>query len=161
LPSLPLVLALALSSGCGFHLRGGVPLPASLSPLEVQGASNVLEERLRIFLGDAGVRMVRNDEKPASTLVVKAEDFHQRVLSVDSHTGKAREFELIYSVSFQLEGPEAKPILPQRQVTLVRDYTFDTNAVIGTSRERGVLETEMRRDAAAAIVRRLNAELGA
>jgi outer membrane lipopolysaccharide assembly protein LptE/RlpB len=42
-------------------------------------------------------------------------------------------------------------------VSLVRDFTYDPEAIIGTSREEAVLYVEMRRDAAQQILYRLRA----
>lgn len=149
------LMALALLAGCGFHLRGAVTLPEGLSPVQVRGASTELRQRLELFLTDGGARVTDAREAAQSVLSVHEERFGERVLSVDSQTGKAREFEITYRVSFEVIDADGTVILPQREVSLVRDYVFDPGAVIGKSRERGVLQQEMRRDAAEQIVRAL------
>ncbi len=156
---LPLVLLGALLAGCGYHLRGAVELPESLSPVHLRGGSEALRQRLALFLTGGGARIADETEEAQSVLAVRNERFDERVLSVDSQTGKAREFEITYTVSFEMTGPGGRVLLPQREVNLVRDYVFDPDAVIGKSRERGVLEEEMRRDAAEQIVRTLGTAL--
>ena len=75
-------------------------------------------------------------------------------------TGKEREFELVYQVAFEVTGASGEELLAKQTVTLLRDYVFDPNAVLGKNREESVLHAEMRRDAAARIVRRISASLG-
>ena len=50
-------------------------------------------------------------------------------------------------------------LVNRQTVSLVRDYVFDTDQVIGKSREQNVLRKEMRRDAAQRILTRLSAAL--
>ena len=50
--------------------------------------------------------------------------------------------------------------MPEQMVSLLRDYVADADAVLGKSREEGVLHAEMRRDAAAQIMRRVATALG-
>jgi len=50
-------------------------------------------------------------------------------------------------------------VLGSQSVSLLRDYVFDPDAVIGKSREEGVLREEMRRDAAQQILRRIRAAI--
>ena len=93
-------------------------------------------------------------------LQLSDERFSRRVLSVDSNTGKEREFELAYQVAFQVTGAGGEELVPKQTVSLVRDYVFDADAVLGKSREQSVLQAEMRRDAAARIGRSIAASLG-
>ncbi|NIR83674.1 MAG: hypothetical protein GWO05_10940 [Gammaproteobacteria bacterium] len=144
-----------LVAGCGYQLRGGFEIPESLSPVEVRGGSDDLRQRLTLFLTGGGARIAADADKAESILAVQDERLDERVLSVDSETGKAREFEVTYRVSFEMMRPDGSVLLPRRELNLVRNYVFDPNAVIGKSRERGVLEEEMRRDAAEQIVRTL------
>ena len=70
-----------------------------------------------------------------------------------------REFELSYSVSFELRKTDGTVLVEHQTVSLVRDYLFDADQVIGKSREQNVLKKEMRRDAAQRILTRLSAAL--
>ena len=50
-----------------------------------------------------------------------------------------------------------KAVVENERMQIVRDYVFDVDAVIGKSRERGVLYAEMRRDVALQIFNRIRA----
>ena len=149
-----LAIALFLLAGCGFHLRGAPTLPEGVSTVRIEGPTYLAQE-IAVFLESAGVRVTDSRENADAILLVGRETFDQRTLSFDPNTGKEREFELAYRTTYRLQGADGRDLLPAQSVTLLRDYVFDADAVIGKSRERGVLHEEMRRDAAQQILRGL------
>lgn len=158
---IPLLLAaLVLLSGCGFHLRGGAVLPENVSRVYLSGGNQVLRDELTVFLEDAGAQVVSNREQADAVIAVNDEGYDRRVLSVDPRTGKSREFELAYSMSYSVSRSDGSPLLAPQRVQLTRDYVFDPDAVIGKSREEDVLRREMRRDAVQQMLRQMNAALG-
>ena len=145
--------------GCGFALRGAVEVPG-LETVRVTGASDTMREELSVFLLEGGVRVVEAlAEEADAELSLTDEQMKRRVLSIDPGTGKPREYELAYSVNFQLVDAKGTALVRRQTVRLVRDFVFDVDAVIGKSREEGVLRTEMRRDAVQQIIRRLRSSL--
>jgi LPS-assembly lipoprotein len=83
------------------------------------------------------------------------ERFDRRVLSVDPRTGKVREFELGYAVDLNVTHRDGRSLIGPDTVTLLRDYVFDETAAISEFEEENLLREEMRKDAAEAILRRL------
>jgi LPS-assembly lipoprotein len=79
------------------------------------------------------------------------------VLSVDPDTGKVREYELIVETSVLVVSAGGKVLLEDDDISLQRDYTFDETAALGKYEQEGTLYREIRKDLAAAIVRRLQA----
>jgi LPS-assembly lipoprotein len=154
-------IAASVLSGCGFQLRGGADLP-NVDSIRVNAANASMRDELAVFLQDGGARVVRDaDSLVDAVLTVSGEAFDRRVLSVDPSTGKAREYELAYTVNFAMVDGKGKPMVDQQSIRLIRDFVFDEDAVIGKSREENVLRDEMRRDAMQQIIRRLRASLGA
>ena len=156
---LVLALSIATVAGCGYQLRGAVSLPPDLDRIHVDGPPGI-DVALEQVLDDGGARV--QSSRDAATAVVRIGDerFVQRVLSVDAHTGKEREFELAYQVAFEVTGAQGEALMARQTVSLVRDYVYDPNAVLGKSLEQEVLHAEMRRDAAARIAARIAASLG-
>jgi LPS-assembly lipoprotein len=155
-----LVLSVSMAiAGCGFQLRGSVDLPG-LDTVRVTGAGASMREELAVFLREGGVKVTEEVTSDADAeLALTDEQMKRRVLSVDPSTGKAREYELAYSVDFQMVNAEGTALVRRQTVRLVRDFVFDVDAVIGKSREEGVLRAEMRRDAVQQIIRRLRSSL--
>ncbi len=154
-----LALAFAIAGGCGYQLRGTASLPPELGAVHVTGPRDVRAAVVRLLDG-AGVP-VEPARGPAG-IVLRLEDerLDRRVLSVDPDTGKESEFEIAYHVTFRVTGPEGEELVPAQTVSLLRDYVFDTRAVLGKIREQEEAHAEMRRDAAARIVTRIAASLG-
>ena len=156
---LVLALAIAATGGCGYQLRGAVSLPPGIDAIHVAGPPAVGAALTQVL--DSGGIQVQSTHDPARPVLrLSDERFSRRLLSIDPNTGKEREFELAYRISFQLTDAGGEVLVPKQTVSLLRDYVFDTDAVLGTSREQGVLRVEMRRDAAAQIARRIAASLG-
>ena len=63
-------------------------------------------------------------------IVILSETFNRRQLSINA-AGRVNEYELIYSVNFELKIPNKKSI--KDRVILYRDYSFDENNVMGNS----------------------------
>ena len=156
---LVLALTIMVAGGCGYQLRGAASLPPDLVGIHVAGP-RVVTRALVLLLESGGIQVAPGRDSASFVLKLSGERLHRRVLSVDSDTGKEREFELVYQVAFEVTGASGEELLAKQTVTLLRDYIFDANAVLGKSREQAVLHAEMRRDAAAQIVRRISASLG-
>ena len=154
-----LAAVIAIAGGCGYQLRGAVSLPQDPGAMHITGPRNVADA-LVLLLEAAGIRVEPTRESATTLLRLEDERFSQRVLSVNPNTGKESEFELAYRVTFQVTGPEGEALVPRQTVSLLRDYVFDADAVLGKSREENVLHAEMRRDAAGRIARRIAASLG-
>ena len=157
--TLVLLLMVMIAGGCGYQLRGAVSLPPELDGIHVAGPRDI-GAALTLVLDGGGIQVQSSRDSASAVLRLRDELFDRRVLSVDASTGKEREFELAYRVAFELIGADGEELLPMQTVSLVRDYVFDANAVLGKSREQDVLHAEMRRDAATQIVRRIAASLG-
>ena len=155
-----LVLMLAVATGgCGYQLRGAASFPPGLDAIHVSGPPDIRDEVAQV-LESGGIRVEPTTGETTPVLRLSDQKFSRRVLSVDSNTGKAREFEIAYRIAFQLVGGDGIDLVEEQFVTLHRDYLFDADEVLGKSREQRVLRDEMRRDAATRIVRRIESALG-
>lgn len=155
------VFALAAAlAGCGFHLRGQEEpgVPARVLPVTyVQGGNP--QTGLTDELRRSGSHIVQDRQQAKLLLTILTDGFERRLLSVGA-TGKAREFELYYTVAFEVRDPAGKELLPKSDISLVRDYRFDETQLLGKDAEESVLRQDMVRDAAQQILRRLQ-RLGA
>ncbi|MGF1615395.1 MAG: LPS assembly lipoprotein LptE [Gammaproteobacteria bacterium] len=155
--SLWLGMSLLTQGGCGFHLRGGVILPADVNAIHVQVSNPELAEEINLLLEAGQASIVPTPQDADVTLIVAPERFERRLLAVDAQTGKAREFELNFTTDFQLLSKEGQILVPPQTLSISREMVFDPEAVIGTSREEELIYTEIRRDAARQIMARVQA----
>lgn len=152
------LFALVLS-GCGFHLRNALSLPAGLGPVRVVSADpySPLAESLADALQRAGATPA-SDENVAdtATLVLQSERWGDTPISIDQF-GRAQEFSLRYAVVFALRKADGTLLVPQQAVELSRDYIAPPADSIGKTSERELLARELRREMSAAILRRVDA----
>lgn len=153
-PRLAVLSLLLVLTGCGFQLRGDYDLPPLLERVMVSGPQ-FLRDELVVGLRASDAEVVESREAATAIIDLGRERFSERVLSVDPDTGRSREFEVALAVNFRVEAADGTVVAPNQTVELQRDYVFDEDAILGKSRERGVLREEMRRDAAQQILLRL------
>ncbi|PJK12517.1 hypothetical protein CO614_04355 [Lysobacteraceae bacterium NML120232] len=153
-----LVLALA---GCGFHLRRSLDLPPDLGPVRVVAPSaySQLAESLREAVARAGAEVPESARgQKTARLEIISERWGNLPISLDA-SGRAQEYSLRYAVIFAMRDAEGKDIVPQQAVELSRDYLAQPTEAIGTDSETELLGKELRREMAAAILRRVDAAL--
>jgi LPS-assembly lipoprotein len=149
-----------LLSSCGFHLRGAssVVLPPELQVLRVSmGGESYPPLRVEVrnaLLALGSVRLTDDVSAAVPVLQLLGECSQSQVLSIDS-SGRINAYLMNYRVDFALAGADGQPLLPRQAVKLQREYTFDRLNVIATEKQSEFLQTEMRRDAAQQILRRL------
>ena len=154
-----LSLSAALLSGCGFHLRNALNLPADLGPVRVLAADpySPLGDMLAEGLQRAGAQAAPAEAADGvATLQVLSEQWVDTPISNDQ-SGRAQEYALRYAVVFSLRRADGSTAVPQQAVELARDYLAPAVDSIGKASERELLVRELRRDMAAAILRRVDA----
>lgn len=144
---LVLLCVIVLAAGCGFRPRGSLDLGDDLGPVRV------LASGLKGSLAGSG------DER-AAELRLSGERLRTRPLTVD-RSARVREYEVTYRVDFELRDADGEVRVPRQRVEISRDFTYDAGASIGTPAEQELIESELRRDMQAAILRRLDAALRA
>jgi LPS-assembly lipoprotein len=148
------LLLLLSASACGFQLRGAVELPAVLQPVYLYGAGEEeLAHQLAVLLKENNTVLADAEAQAASRLKIVSQKQTRRILSVDSR-GRAREYELNYSVLYQLS---SEHINADNVVKLRRVLAFDPDNVLGASNEEQTLYRDMQRDAARLILQQLEA----
>ena len=154
-----IVLAATLLTGCGFHLRNALNLPANLGPIRVLASDpySALAENLAEGLKRAGAQAAPADAtEGVATLQVISEQWADTPISYDQFS-RAQEFTLRYAVIFTLRRADGSVAVPQQAVELGRDYLAPAVDSIGKASERELLVRELRRDMAVAILRRVDA----
>jgi len=153
----PVVLVLALLA-CGFQLRNALTLPPDLGPVRVVSVDRYSElaESLARSLELAGATAATSDVANAAVLDVLAERWGDTPISVDA-LGRSQEFSLRYAVIFELRKGDGSVLVPRETIELSRDYVSNPVNAIGTEGEREILQRELRREMASAVLRRIDA----
>lgn len=148
------LIAGILIGGCGFHLRGNIPLSETLSLVAVESDDNSLQQEMIEALEGAGASVV--GDAAAAKAVLKLHDItYERVVRSLDTRGKVNGYRLIYSVSFTVTGQDGAEIRKSRPLRVERDFNFDSNQLLQTENEERALREDMVRDMAQRIIRQL------
>jgi outer membrane lipopolysaccharide assembly protein LptE/RlpB len=158
-----LMLVAVLQSSCGFALRGTSGLAEYVNIVDVRTSNVFIRDELESYLREDGIKIAKSGDAVVADAILQvgSEIYEQRVLSVSPDTGKAREYEIAYVFSYSFIDSGGQPLIVPGSVKLLRDFVVDIDQVIGNSRELGVLNQEMRRDAIQQLIRRIEAGLKA
>jgi len=152
-----LLLLIWAVAACGYHLRGSYELPEHLSPLflDKESMSLLLFRELRSTLKASGVELSEDAEAAASILKADFEQKSRDVISVDT-LGRAREYRLIYRLTFSLEAAE-ETVIDKSRIQLTRNLLFNPETVLGVAQEQEDIYRDMVADSARQILQRLQA----
>lgn len=150
----------ALAAGCGFEPRGQISLGDATGSLYFEAPGELHFEIESALSGSAVQRGHRREEADA-VLLVDSEGFEHRVISVDPDDGSAREAEITYTVEFRIGrgGEGGSAAMDAQQVTLLRDFLTAPEELVAKEHEEDRIRAELRREAAARILRRVAAAM--
>ena len=158
---LALVLAAAaLLQACGFHLRGEVQLPSSISPVHIQGLPPYHDLRIELaqLMDTNSVNISDTPEGASTVLRISKLEETRRTLSVDS-SGNVAEYELHLQATFDMIDSAKNELVSMQTAGVTQDYVNTGTLALGKQHEESTLRKEMRRDLAGQIVRRLQSQL--
>ena len=157
LRTLLLLLCVLAATSCGFHLRNRIALPADLGPVQVSSTTKYspLAQAVADGLRASGAVAAAENATGVARLEILSERWGDLPISVDEF-GRAQEFSLRYAVVFAFRRADDSVLVPQQVVELSRDYVSPPQDVTGTTTEREILAGELRREMAAAILRRVD-----
>ena len=150
-----LLLVLSLINNCGFHLAGEGEFSSEIKNTHVraQSSSKELVRLLEKNLRSNHVNIV-DAESATALLQILSEETERVVLTLDN-VGKAREYELLLKITFEVKRPDNSILLEPQIIDLNRDFVFNKSDLLGANEEEQELFSEMRNDAAKLIVYRL------
>ncbi len=164
-----LILATTLT-GCGFHLRNRLALPADLPSVKVESQTRYSElvKLLNRSLRASGATVVGEDGTPGkgkddpglARLQIRSERWGDLPIAIDAQ-GRAQEYSLRYAVVFAFLRPDGSAVVPEQAVELSRDYVSPPEDATGTTTEREILADELRREMSASILRRIDSVIRA
>ena len=100
---------------------------------------------------------VTDNPKDAQVILQIVSEQNERVILSLSGSGRVRELQLRYRVSYRLNDRDSRELLPVNEVQLKRDLTYNDSDVLGKEQEEGLLIRDMRNDAVQQVMRRLQA----
>lgn len=146
-------LLLALG-GCGFRLRQSTGLPFATLFTTFSRTSELGAEFRRVVRGSSGTRIVDEREQAEAILVVLAEGREKEPVGF-STTGRPVEYELRLRVSFRLDDPAGRVLLPETTLAVRREISIGEIQLLSKQFEEEQIFREMQSDMVQQMVRRL------
>ncbi len=139
---------------CGFRLRGDYLLSPELKTLYVSSSDTYgeLTRLVKKHLKINQVKLVKYVANKTPELRILKDHLDRRTLSVFNN-GQVAEYEIIYTVNYELRMPNAK--VQRFSFELNRDYQDDPDNALAKSRELSLMLSEMRTEAADKILRNM------
>jgi LPS-assembly lipoprotein len=150
-------LLLPIIAGCGFTLQGSTSTPEAMQRtyIETPDRFSQFYRELRLKLQAAGVDVLDSPADATATLSILYDFTDQRVLSVSARNVPT-EFEVFYTVRYVLTRGEEKLLEPQ-ELTLTRDYTYDSTLVLGKAKEEQLMRDAIVDDLVRIVLKQISA----
>jgi LPS-assembly lipoprotein len=152
-----LALLLPIIAGCGFTLQGSTSTPEAMQRtyIETPDRFSQFYRELRLKLQAAGVDVVDSPADATATLSILYDFTDQRVLSVSARNVPT-EFEVFYTVRYVITRGEEQLLEPQ-ELTLTRDYTYDSTLVLGKAKEEQLMRDAIVDDLVRIVLKQISA----
>jgi LPS-assembly lipoprotein len=140
---------------CGFRLAGSDPLPAAMARpyLSLKDPYTDFSREFVHQLKASGAKLQPTREGATATIEVTKDAFQQVTLSVSS-TNIPTEYEIAYTITFSVQGPDKQLLAPQT-VSLSKDYSYDVTLQLAKEHEGDILRRQMALDLVSIAMHRL------
>lgn len=152
-----LLLAVSIIAACGFQLRGSNLDSLRNSRVYIDSGGTTLATELRKQLLYSDVPVTRTASEADYIIGISNEKFDRKVLSVSARTGKVEEYELYYRADLTVTEANGKQLIKSEPVTAQKDYVFEEGSVHASFEQEQILQREISKNAATAVLRRLQA----
>jgi len=153
-----LLLTILTLAACGFHLRGSnlkdVQFAFKSLYLKAPGETPFVSDLRRILKANK-IELVATADKADLVLEVVSEQSLKQILSL-SGAGRVQEYQLFYRVNLRAYDNQQNDWLPADEILLSRILPYDDAQVLAKEQEEAMLYKDMRSDALAQAIRRLN-----
>jgi LPS-assembly lipoprotein len=142
-------------SACGFRLAGEDPLPPVMAHpyLSLKDPYTDFSREFEHRLKSAGANVQTEPAGATATIDVTKDSVERRTLAV-SAKNIPTEYELTYTVTFNVRGADKELLAPQT-LSLSRDFSFDETLQLAKEHEADILRQQMARDLVSIAMRRL------
>ncbi|MDC1287128.1 hypothetical protein N8198_04520 [Gammaproteobacteria bacterium] len=140
---LVLLVSFCLSS-CGFRLAGSAELPPPLTSiyLVTSDFSDPQRTRLRRSLGDAGARLVEQQDSQSVQLNVRLKVEPDRILATSASTGTTVK-RISRGLSFYVKEADGKILLQSQTLRQQKDVSLDDDNLLSSEREKETVTQDL------------------
>jgi len=138
---------------CGFHLRGLSSMPFESLYIQASNPSVTIDIKRRIE-ASSKTAILDSPKDAQAILVIQNAKLRKIILSV-SGTGRVREYQLRYTISFRVNDQRGREIVPDTKVEVNRVLPYSDSAILSAGAEEKMLLRNMKKDALLKLMDRL------
>jgi len=138
---------------CGFHLRGLSSMPFESLYIQASNPSVTIDIKRRIE-ASSKTAVLDSQKDAQAILVIESAELQKKILSV-SGTGRVREYQLRYTISFRVNDQRGREIVPDTKVEVNRVLPYSDSAILSAGAEEEMLLRNMKKDALLKLIDRL------
>ena len=138
---------------CGFHLRGLSSMPFESLYIQASNPSVTIDIKRRIE-ASSKTAVLDSQKDAQAILVIESAELQKKILSV-SGTGRVREYQLRYTISFRVNDQRGREIVPDTKVEVNRGLPYSDSAILSAGAEEKMLLRNMKKDAILKLMDRL------
>ena len=153
------IWAAAALPGCGFALRQPPNFAFRTIYLQTPEGSGLGPDLARTLGFNRSVRVLRLPSERASADVVLdiRSEQREKIVAGLNAAGQVREFQLRLRTRFRLTTPQGRELIPETELSLLREIGFTESAALAKEEEEALLYRDMRSDMVQQLMRRLAA----
>ena len=151
-----IVTVALLVAGCGFHMQGALTTPAEMQRTYIATGDrhSLFYRQLRQQLQAVGVNVVETQAESTAIFSILYDETDQRVLSVSARNVPT-EYEVYYTIQYAIDAG-AGGLMPTQELTVTRDYTYDSTLVLGKAREEELLRDAIVEDLVRIVLKQIS-----
>jgi len=152
-------LALALVSSliaCGYRLRGVVDLPFKVIAITGSPSPPLRTDLHTVILTGTDAKVAINP-KDADLILDITSDLDGREILAYNSNGQVSAYRLNIRVGFRAYDNTGADVVPEAEIYMTRDIDFSVSTVLATDVQMQQFLTQMRKDLAVQILRRVSA----
>ena len=150
------ILLTLLLGACGFQLRGTYILPFDSIYINLPDNNELAIQLKRAIVSGTSTRIAATQKEAKVMLQFVNDQTAKNVLSLSS-SGRAREYQLVRTVSFRLVDAKGKIWVNAGRIELHRDLTYTDFQVLSKESEETLLWRDIQSDLIQQMLRRMSA----
>lgn len=137
-------------------MQGALTTPGTMERTYIATGDrySLFYRELRAQLQDAGVQLVDTAAESSATFSILYDESDQRVLSVSARNVPT-EYEVYYTVQYAIDGIGNR-LLETQNLTVTRNYTYDSRLVLGKAREEDLLREAIVKDLVRIVLKQIS-----
>lgn len=153
LAKLLLISTTFLISSCGLHLQGYSDMPKWFNNVAVinQNVEHNLRPLIIEQLKAYKINIVKDPQKADYWLLLIEDKSTENITAVSSST-TPRQYQMNYAIKYAVQQRNGKDVIPPNSAVVTRQFTINSNRILGSDFEGDLLRHEMYKDAVAQIV---------